>query len=718
MDSTEPASTWQQSLSNLKQLLVDESSNIKIETACVEILESDRSAGGSDDARALPEEVKTVVHTIRLRALIQNGKYADVNINDSASNNVLEGAYSLYRMKKYEACRKLCSQHLERNGSVSEGSMGILHIYAQTLYRMGETREADAIYSKLLDAGKMEADEKEDMLANALANRTANYTPGSLLFRDVEVWIEQVEEIKGLLISYGNESDEVDILQNYDLAYNLATYLLVSSDSRPRSYALQAKQLLIKAEQSALTVLESTKPNAQEADTAKMAQQKQLAEKEAMPIRANLAYANLLLGGDDNEKEALRTYLTYVMEGNKKKTAKSPSGMEANVLAAASNNLALLRDGKESVFDVLKRIPTATSCSVSESGGGAKTGKGSAVVAIPLVGATPHQIRTVLFNKAIQLAKMGNVNGCLETLAVLRASIEVSYRTDDGDTEGKVSEIPKTNGKKKKIAISESNGISVAHQDVPTAKPSSEVEAVAWNARVDWVESELRRVVTSDVDEPDKIIDNAINTLDSASKGSNADDEAAGALLFMKAQLQLQSTIATNRQAKSQPLIDSLDSMPSLVQACPGTIVTVASLHGALSKDGSTARSDELMSSLGDNISARLAMAQFQLEKNRYTKATQLLESILEEGDSATTEQLMSATALLVQALSYSDPEKAFDYVEALRESCSKSEGDGDKLESMEIPRFAKKAGEAAATSTKVRKMIASVGSKRRVGTR
>eukprot|EP00956_Cyclotella_meneghiniana_P007206 scaffold9864_cov71-Cyclotella_meneghiniana.AAC.6 len=710
MESTEPASTWQQSLSNLKQLLVDESSNNKIEKVCVEILESDRSADGNDDARALPEEVKTVVQTIRLRALIQSGKYADVNINDSASNNVLEGAYALYRMKKYEACRKLCSEHIERNGMGSDGSMGIMHIYAQTLYRMGETREADVIYSKIFDAGKMEVDEKEDMISNALANRIANYTPGSLLSRDVKVWIEQVEEIKGLLNSYGNENEEADILQNYDLAYNLATYLLVSSDSRPRSCVLQAKQLLINAEQSALTVLESTKPDAQESDTAKTVQQKQLAEREAMPIRANLAYANLLLGGDDNEKEALRTYLSYVMEGSKKKTAKSPSGMEANVLAAASNNLALLRDGKESVFDVLKRIPTATSCSVSEDGGGAKTWKGSAVVAIPLVGATPQQVRTVLFNKALQLAKMGNVSGCLETLAVLRASLEVSYRVDDEDKEGKASVSPKINGKKKKTARSESNGISVAHQDVPTAKPSSEVEAVAWNARADWVESELRRVISSDGNEPEKIIRTAINTLDSANKG-NADDEAAGALSFMKAQLQLQSTLATNRQAKPQPLIDSLETMPSLVKSCPGTIVTVASLQGALSKDGST--SDELMSSLGDNIPARLAMAEFQLEMNRYGDASQLLESILDEEDSATTEQLMSATALLVRSLSYSNPEKAFDYLETLRES----EADGQELESMEIPRFAKKAGEAAATS-KVRKMIASGGSKKRVGSR
>jgi N-dimethylarginine dimethylaminohydrolase len=121
------------------------------------------------------------------------------------------------------------------------------------------------------------------------------------------------------------------------------------------------------------------------------------------------------------------------------------------------------------------------------------------------------------------------------------------------------------------------------------------------------------------------------------------------------------------------------------------------------------------MSSLGDDVPARLAMAEFHIERNSYEEAIKLLESILDEGDSVTTDQLMSATALLVQAFSYIDPEKASDYAEALQEACSEAEVDGEELELMEIPRFAKKAlgGEAAATSSKVRKMITSAGGKR-----
>eukprot|EP00984_Skeletonema_dohrnii_P025748 scaffold14936_cov78-Skeletonema_dohrnii-CCMP3373.AAC.1 len=141
------------------------------------------------------------------------------------------------------------------------------------------------------------------------------------------------------------------MLQNYDLAYNLATYMLVSSDARSQSQVVQAKSLLEQAEKSALTILESSSPAEEDddedgdTDPANDDEEKQkmllLAETEAGPIRANLALANVLLGGEDNEMDALRTYLTLLT-----KTVKSGTE-QGNLLATSSNNLALLRDGKE-----------------------------------------------------------------------------------------------------------------------------------------------------------------------------------------------------------------------------------------------------------------------------------------------------------------------------------------------------------------------------------
>ncbi len=120
---------------------------------------------------------------------------------------------------------------------------GLQHIYAQTLYRLGETNQADAAYNQMLTtandedvdddnpAVNMDADEREDVLANALANRAANYTPGSSLSAAAEdggnsnpakSWLEEDETLQHLLSSYGtggNNNDDEDMLQNYDLAY-------------------------------------------------------------------------------------------------------------------------------------------------------------------------------------------------------------------------------------------------------------------------------------------------------------------------------------------------------------------------------------------------------------------------------------------------------------------------------------------------------------------
>ena len=659
--------------------------------------------------------------TIRLRACIHLGKYADVSSSSNGSH-VLEEAYALYRRKRYRDCSDLCSRYLHQTSDANndDGTMkrGIAHVYAQALYRQNNTLEADAIYSQLYkdNYDGMDDDEREDLISNALANRIANYTPGSLLGED-EVWMETVDEVQNLLRLSDKEEGSGDILQNYDLAYNLATYRLITSDARSKSDLRLSSRLLEAAEASALTILEPTN-STPDKTTANDATQKARAEKEALPIQINLAFARLLLGGEANEKEALRRYLTCVMGGKTKGSgASNNSSVEANLVAAASNNLAYLRDGKESVFDVLKRIPDVSSGSVREDNA-VKGSAGNAVSSIPLVGATPQQIRTVLFNQALQLAKMGNASGCLDALAVLRASLEISYCGDDEtDEKKKAPGSPKSKGKKKKgVKKSESSDISIEKSEVPAAKPASEAETISWKARADWVESELRRVVTtasSDDKKAEDIINDATSSLDSAIK-SKANEQSKGALSLMKAQLQLYNAAVTNGQTKPQPIISSLESLPQLIQSCPGTTVTLASLHGSLPKNEGAIRSLEIMSTLGDDIPALLALAEFHVERSQYNEAIKLLEGILDQEELATAEQVMSATALLVQALSYVNPEKANEYAETLRDACGgDSEVDGEKLEAMEIPRFAKKAGEAAASSSKVRKMIASSGGKR-----
>jgi len=724
----EAATTWQESIAELQSLLDasledNRDANLQLSSLCSTIIfNSDESP---------PESVLTAVRTIYLRVLLNLGEYSKVvefhsKNNDGSTKNTLEVAYALYRLRKYDACRKLIVASISNADATNivgeEGSSSnnatdrvLMHIHAQTLYRLGETNEADQLYSKILnntnseEDNAMDADEREDTLSNALANRIANYTPGSMLQQDgtsMVSWLEEDESIRQLIESYGegggeeggDEGEEEEMLQNYDLAYNLATYMLVSSDARSQSQVVQAKSLLEQAEKSALTILESSSPAEEEeddedgdTDPANDDEEKQkmllLAEREAGPIRANLALANVLLGGEDNEMDALRTYLTLLT-----KTAKSGTE-QGNLLATSSNNLALLRDGKESVFDVLKRIPITSSLSVSENGvsdskngGKKKKDKGGGVSIVPLVGATPQQVRTALFNRALLFAKMGNATGCMETLDVLRASLLVSYHGDDSKasrsgfaTSGK--------GKKKKTPTSS--------DDVPTARPSSDAEIAAWKAQADWLESELVRISESKDKNSDDILQDAIASLDKATDAITNGEES-GALLHTKSQLLLHKAALANPELNADGIIGSLESLPLPVQSCPGTKVTLASLYGSSNNDE---KAEQLLSDLGNDI----ALAEFRLERGQYQQAVDLLEGIVEEQGS---EAPMEVRAMLVKALSYTDPEQAEEVAESLLEATS-VELDGEKLETMEIPRFAKKAGDS---SSKVRKTIAATG--------
>lgn len=674
--------------------------------------------------------------------LLNLGEYAKVvdfgsksDESSSNDNNTLEVAYALYRLRKYDACRRFimsstnAAAAAKKNSTDEDGNdtknntmeRVLMHIHAQTLYRLGETNEADELYSKILNSSSsgstnsevggggttIDADEREDTLSNALANRIANYTPGSMLQEDGTLmvsWLEEDESVRQLISSYGNEKgeeeeeEEEEMLQNYDLAYNLATYMLVSSDARSQSQVVQAKRLLEQAEKSALTILESSSPDEEEdkdedddtdpaAVDEKEEEKQLLAEREAGPIRANLALANILLGGEDNDMDALRTYLTLLTKAAKSGTE------QGNLLATASNNLALLRDGKESVFDVLKRIPITSSLSVSENGGGVsdsnaagskkKKGKGGGVSTVPLVGATPQQVRTALFNRALLFAKMGNATGCTEALDVLRASLLVSYH-GDGSKAGRSGFATSGKGKKKKKTPTSAD-------DVPTARPSSDAEIAAWKAQADWLESELVRISESKDKNPDDILQGAIESLDKAMKTG-----ASGVLSHTKSQLLLHKEALANPELNVDGVIGALESLPLPVQSCPGTKVALASLYGS---SNNVEKAEQLLSDLGNDI----ALAEFRLERGQYEQAVDLLEGIFEEQGS---DAPMEIKAMLVKALSYTDPEQAEDVAQSLLEATS-VELDGEKLEAMEIPRFAKKAGDS---SSKVRKTIAATG--------
>jgi hypothetical protein len=773
--TTSPTTSWRESATALLSLLDPPGGGVRcddgeVERACAAVL---RSTDVIDC-----EDVRRIVETIRLRSLIRLGRF-DAVVASSAGRDdedavaTAEAAYALYRSGDYEACRKLCALRRRPGGGGRGGdSRGLMHVHAQALYRLGRTDAADCLYSELLSsaAAHADADEREDALSNALANRIANHTPGVVAPSSSPSggdWLEGDADLRGLVETYGRvqyvaagdggREDDTRrpsttppaTMQNYDLAYNLATYLLVSRSSRPRSCIVEAMNLLLHAEGSATSTIDD--------DDGGVADPR-LAEREANPIRANLALSRLLLGGASNETEAYRAYLTLLarLRGVSSSSSSSSSGggegsgsggggappassataiAEGNLLAVASNNIACLRDGKEGVLDALGRVPAAASR--SRGGGAVVSGATTPSPPPPLAGATPHQARVALYNRALLLARMGNVRECGDALDVLRASLRVSYHGDESERRGGGGGGgPKTGGspnradggaKKRRKKRGETRpaagaaaGVSVGAVagavDVLAAKPRSDVESIAWDARADLLESELHRISQSSSPSSNVILDGAIAKLDAVITSSSHDD-VGGALSYAKSQLLLHRAAVNDPSSewrRSKAAIGTLESLPSSVRSCPGAIVTLASLQEE------AASVESALSLLGDDRRAKLVVAEFRIERGQYHAAVDLLRDIVEEEKGNVGE----ATAMLVKALSYTDLSKAEEYAALLQEPLGGvmggSELSGEALEFMDIPRFAKQASLESHTegndvgSSKVRKLISATGRKGR----
>ncbi len=127
-------------------------------------------------------------------------------------------------------------------------------------------------------------------------------------------WLEDIPDLRRLLLEDGCEEDDVidgptsstSAMRNYDLAYNLATYILVCRVSRPRSRVVDATNLLVRAEKWAKSIVVDENENENDEN------RRLLSERESNPIRANLAMARFLLGGRENETEAYRACLTLL----------------------------------------------------------------------------------------------------------------------------------------------------------------------------------------------------------------------------------------------------------------------------------------------------------------------------------------------------------------------------------------------------------------------
>ena len=108
--------SWQESLSELSTLLSSADDNNK---ATISTIEKSCNALLNNNTNDTPPQSATdVIRTIYLRSLIKLNKYQsaiDYIINtyeDFDNSNAEELAYSYYRLKKYDECRKVCYYNL------------------------------------------------------------------------------------------------------------------------------------------------------------------------------------------------------------------------------------------------------------------------------------------------------------------------------------------------------------------------------------------------------------------------------------------------------------------------------------------------------------------------------------------------------------------------------------------------------------------------------
>jgi tetratricopeptide (TPR) repeat protein len=453
MTGTVTTGDWREDLAKLQTLVHGGKGEGESEDDGEVVLEGDASSTQlalgileADYTESLPDDVTLTVTTLYIRLLLQqaeeessgdnNNKAFDVPLNfirnkaqhvhtSSKTDNfyAAEEAYCLYRKKQYAKARAVCETVLELDGGVALNSAvsvsspeGVLHVYAQTLYRLSQFDEAQQVYSKLQsDATANTAvpvlDEAE-IMTNSIAAAACSNGPEVLgeLERSCSTNRQVAAMMKGkqrLADIYSSDNGNENVIIPYDLAYNVATAMAMHGTC---TQDLQtAASLLMQAQQACKATLEADEEDAGDIQA------------ELAPLQCNQAYALLKQsqmesnGGDaDKKKRLAEAFLNKVM-------TKSKGGSAVAATAVAAHNIALVK-----------------ALSVSGSGGAGKNNKSNAkaieealkLMPDPLLTSTKlteAQVIQMLQNKALLLLQHGHQDAdCLAVVKNMRKYLKQS----------------------------------------------------------------------------------------------------------------------------------------------------------------------------------------------------------------------------------------------------------------------------------------------------
>ena len=276
---------WKEGLTKVQSLASEENYE-EASKLTLEILSSN-SKNDDDGAAFLPSDVSTALTTFYIHTLFhlnitdddkinspiqtameyilnwkQSASYSSSEIN--ADYYAAEEAYCYYRLKKYDKARNICEKAIRQrsflqsllqsssedvdastapscSSLVDSSGLALLHIYAQTLYRVHDIMEAMRVYTVIftkISSVEQENDDTQDNNSNnrdgeceeILTNLLAAYCSVTNTLRptsnDILTAVYELHYKVGSIMD-GKRLDEIwsSSSANYDLAYNVATVM-------------------------------------------------------------------------------------------------------------------------------------------------------------------------------------------------------------------------------------------------------------------------------------------------------------------------------------------------------------------------------------------------------------------------------------------------------------------------------------------------------------
>ena len=621
--------------------------------------------------------IKCRIQQMHCRALISMSKFRDaitfcdsLGLQEEREFLILEKSYAQYKLGWYANCRdnilnttKTMDDDNSNSNSITLSDdciRGLAHILAQCHYHLHDVERASQLYSDMVTgagiaAGKASNDYDEDseIVANAFALAIANNShsiPSSLVGTFEQYFHDQLDS--------ADANADAEVEYPYEMVYNYATNLLLTSTNLTQTK--QALELLNNVKEECENAYNESDNDNENENTDLF--------KEIMPIQSNIALARFLCGDLNG---ATRAYLELTMS-SKRMQEKDPSFNGGGAILATENNLAVLnhiRGSSHSVYDLLKSLPDISNSSLSTT-----TAK-----------ANPHQIRIILYNRAVLYHKCGKNPEARTAIKALRASLSPEAKVKHADS-----------SKKKKRKNASGNFV---------ASPACEADKTLWECRIRVLEHECGVIMANSngacLDSMQSSIQNSLN------KGMgdlNGYDE--GTLEYAVAELQLyqaekaiQDADKFDEAAKLQ-LIASLEELPKSIRNSPATIATLCSLYRSL---GLNEKVEMTLNSSAESGMAQKSVADFKLRLGMYDEAAAIYDSLINGNTSSLgEEEINECAAGLVKALSHIDTAKAIDLVSDLIMDDVIDIPDGEDLEAMEIPRLHKGSGTGSGQGRKI----------------